>query len=195
MSTVERITQISHRIFNTSKSEQSTSRTSNPFAASNFQKNILTEDVFESSKKANHNNVSFTGNLTASSKRIYSTFVGSLNDFGNKFSEGIESIMEFGNRMKQGLVSAWNKIQEIGNREVSLNVSLEGAKNLLNKEVSMEGTLIGAKNVLGRDIKSFFVNSREREISKMSKMDPKSEVKPMFTEALSALEADMVQAA
>lgn len=191
MSTVERITQISHRIFNTSKNEQSTTRTSNPFAASNFQKNILTEDVFESSNKVNHNNVNFTGKLTASSKRIYSTFVGSLSDFGNKFSEGIESIMEFGNRMKQGLMSAWNKIQEIGNREVSL----EGAKNLLNKEVSMEGTLIGAKKVLSRDITSFFVNRHEREINKMSKMDPKSEIKPMLTEALSALEADMVHAA
>ena len=51
MTAIERINQLSHRIFNTSKSEQQTSRTSNPFAASNFQKNILTEDVFENLKK------------------------------------------------------------------------------------------------------------------------------------------------
>ncbi len=38
MSTIERLNQFSHRIFNTSQNEQSTSRTSNPFAASNFQK-------------------------------------------------------------------------------------------------------------------------------------------------------------
>ena len=50
MTAIERINQLSHRIFNTSKSEAQTTRTSNPFAASNFQKNILTEDVFESSK-------------------------------------------------------------------------------------------------------------------------------------------------
>ena len=50
MTAIEKINQLSHRIFNTSKNEQNTSRTSNPFAASNFQKNILTEDVFVSSK-------------------------------------------------------------------------------------------------------------------------------------------------
>ena len=174
MTAIERINQLSHRIFNTSKNEQQTSRTSNPFAASNFQKNILTEDVFESSKSKQADKVSFTGNLTASSKRIYSTFVGSINDFGNKFYEGIESVKAFCSRMKDGLVSTWNKIQEIGNKEVSLD---------------------GAKEVLSRDISSFFVNSHDREIAKMSKMDPHSEVKPMFREALSALESDMVQAA
>lgn len=53
MSAIERINQLSHRIFNTSVTEQNVARTSNPFAASNFQKNILTEDVFESSKEDN----------------------------------------------------------------------------------------------------------------------------------------------
>lgn len=166
MTAIERINQLSHRIFNTSKSEQQTSRTSNPFAASNFQKNILTEDVFESSKSKQADKISFTGKLSASSKRIYSTFVGSINDFGSRFYEGIESVKAYCSKMKEGLVSTWNKIQEIGNREV-----------------------------LSRDITSFFINSHDREIAKMSKMDPHSEVKPMFREALSALESDMVQAA
>lgn len=174
MSAIEKINQFSHRIFNTSVTEQSVARTSNPFAASNFQKNILTEDVFESSKKKEDHKISFTGNLTASSKRIYSTFVGSINDFGNKFYEGIESIVAFGVKMKEGIVNTWNKIHELGKQEVSLE---------------------GAKEMLSRDITSFFVNSREKEIAKMAKMDPHSEVKPMLTEALSALEADMVQAA
>ena len=170
MTAIERINQLSHRIFNTSKSEAQTSRTSNPFAASNFQKNILTEDVFESSKAKEASKVSFTGNLTASSKRIYSTFVGSLGDFGNKFYEGIESIISFGNRMKEGIISGWKKLHEIGNTEISLDGTME---------------------VLSRDIKTFFVNGREKEISKLSKMDPHAEVKPMLVEALSALEADM----
>ena len=43
MTAIERINQLSHRIFNTSKSEAQTSRTSNPFAASNFQKAIILE--------------------------------------------------------------------------------------------------------------------------------------------------------
>lgn len=170
MSTIERLNQFSHRIFNTSKNEQNTSRSSNPFAVSNFQKNILTEDVFVSSKAKQNDKVSFTGNLTASSKRIYSTFVGSINDFGNKFYEGIESIKVLGMKIKDSLVNTWSKIQELGNTEIKLD---------------------GAKEVLSRDIKTFFVNSNEREISKMSKMDPHMEVKPMFREALSALEAEM----
>lgn len=171
---IEKLNQLSHRIFNTSKSEQNTTRTSNPFAASNFQKNILTEDVFESSKAKQNDKISFTGNLTAGSKRIYSTFVGSINDFGNKFYEGIESIKAFGIRMKDGIINTWNKIHELGNKEVSLE---------------------GAKEVLSKDITSFFVNSREREISKLSKMNPHMEIKPLFKESLAALEADIAAAA
>ncbi len=187
MSTVEKITQLSHRIFNTSANEQNTSRTSNPFAVSNFQKNILTEDVFESSKAKEAKNVSFTGNLSAGSKRIYSTFVGSLSDLGSKFYEGIENIVAFSRKVWDGVVNTWNKIQEIGNKEINL----EGAKNVLNKEISLDG----AKNVLSMDITSLFAKPKEREIAKMAKMDPHSEVKPMLKEALSALEADMTAAA
>ena len=174
MSAIEKINQLSHRIFNTSVTEQNVARTSNPFAASNFQKNILTEDVFESSKKKEENKISFTGNLTAHSKRVYSTFVGSINDFGSRFYEGIQSLVSLGNKMTEWSVNTWNKIHELGQKEVSLE---------------------GAKDILSRDISSFFVNGREREISKMSKMDPISEIKPMFSEALSALEADMVMVA
>lgn len=174
MSAIEKVNQLSHRIFNTSKNEQSTSRTSNPFAASNFQKNILTEDVFESSKSKETNKINFTGNISAGSKRIYSTFVGSINDFGSKISEGIESIKAFGNRMLEGIVNTWNKIHEIGNKEVSLD---------------------GTKELLGRDITSFFINRREREISKMANLNPHMEVKPLLVDALSALESDMVMVA
>lgn len=175
MSTIERITQLSHRIFNTSVTEKSVARHSNPFAASNFQKNILSElnkDVFVSSSAKDKLNLS--DKITASSKRIYSTFVGSISDFGNRIIDGIESIKAFGSRMKEGLVSAYHKIKEIGDTEISLE---------------------GTKEFLSRDIKSFMINGRQREITKMSKMDPHTEVKPMLADALSALESDMVQAA
>ena len=176
MSTVEKITQLSHRIFNTSVTEQNVARTSNPFAASNFQKNILTEDVFESSKgSTNGGKISFAGNITAGSKRIYSTFVGSLGNIGNKISEGIESVVAFCSRLKDGVVNTWNKIQELGNREVNFD---------------------GAKEILGRDIKTFFhINSRERNIAKMAAMNPREEIAPMFTESVAALEADITKAA
>ena len=172
MTAIERINQLSHRIFNTSVTEKTVARSSNPFAASNFQKNVLNADSFVSSTAKEKLNMS--DKISASSKRIYSTFVGSINDFGSRFYEGIESVKAYCSKMKEGLVSTWNKIQEIGNREVSLD---------------------GAKEILSRDITSFFINSHDREIAKMSKMDPHSEVKPMFREALSALESDMVQAA
>jgi hypothetical protein len=174
MSAIQKINQLSHRIFNTSLTEQTVARSSNPFATSNFQKNILTEDVFESSKAKEKSNLSFTGNLNASSKRIYSTFVGSISNFGSRLIEGIESIKAFGCRMKDSVLNTWNKINELGRKEVTLD---------------------GAKDILSRDITSFFVNSREREISKMSKMNPHLEVKPMLQSALSALESDMVKVA
>ena len=175
MSTIEKITQLSHRIFNTSVTEQNVARTSNPFAASNFQKNILTEDVFESSQKATEGNVSFTGKLTAGSKRVYSTFVGSLGNIGNRISEGIESVVAFCGRVREGVVNTWNKLQELGNKEVNFD---------------------GAKEVLGRDIKKFFnINTREKEIVKMAAMNPREEVAPMFTESLAALEADLAKVA
>ncbi len=174
MTAIERINQLSHRIFNTSMTERNVARSSNPFAASNFQQNILTEDVFESSK--HDNKVSFTGNLSAASKRIYSTFVGSITDFGHKFYEGLDAIKEFGVKMKDCMVSAWNKINEIGKTEVTIDLD-------------------GARDVLSRDITSFFGNTHAKEINKLSKMDPHTEVKPMLTEALSALEVDMILAA
>jgi len=168
MSTVQKLSQLSHRIFNTSVTEKTVARQSNPFAASNFQKNILTEDVFESS--AGKSKLNLTDKITASSKRIYSTFVGSINDFGNRFYEGIESIKAFGMKIKDSIVNTWNKVNEIGKTEIKLD---------------------GAKELLSRDFTSFFINGHDREIAKMSKMDPHMEVKPMFREALSALEADM----
>ena len=90
MAKIERITQLSHRIFNTSLNEKNVSRSSNPFA--NFQKNVLNADVLELSSKKD---INISGGITQCTKRIYSTFVGSINDFGKRFYEGIEKRNEF----------------------------------------------------------------------------------------------------
>lgn len=169
MSTIQKITQLSHRIFNTSVNEKNVARSSNPFAASNFQKNILTEDVYESSNKSK-----IYENINSRTKRIYSTFVGALGNIGNRFNEGIESIAAFCGRMKDGIVHTWNRVCELGNTEVSLS---------------------GAKDVLSRDITSFFVGGHERTIDKLAKMDPQTEVKPMFAQYVQALEADIAAVA
>ena len=169
---IDKVSQLSHRIFNTSVTENRVARESNPFSQSNFQKNILTEDVFESSTAKDKLNLS--DKITASSKRIYSTFVGSLSNIGNRFQEGIENIAAFCNRMKDGVVNTWNKISELGHMEINLE---------------------GAKEVLSKDIMSFFNMGHERQIAKMAKMDPHSEVKPMLIESLSALESDIATVA
>lgn len=181
MSTIERIGQLSHRIFNTTANEQSVRRDSNPFAKSNFQKNILTEDVFESSKK---NTVSFTGlhnGITQGTKRIYSTFVGSIANLGKRFYDGIESIKEFGNRMKETVVGVYNKVKEIGNTEIHIGEGIKNGYNVIKEKLSMD---IGE-----------LVNTRGREVAKMAKLDPHTEVKPMLVESIKALEESMTQAA
>ena len=177
MSTIERIGQLSHRIFNTTTNEQNVRRDSNPFAKSNFQKNILTEDVFESSKK---NVVSFTGlnnGITQGTKRIYSTFVGSIANLGKRFYDGIESIKEFGNRMKEGVVNVFNKAVEIGNTEIHIGEGFKSGYNIIKE------------NVAG------LVNTRGREVARMAKLDPHTEVKPMLVQSIKALEESMTQAA
>lgn len=173
MSTVEKVSQWSHRIFNTTLNEQNVRRSSNPFAQSNFQKNILMEDVFESNAPKN---VSLSGCITQGTKRIYSTFVGSINDFGKKF---YESIKEFGLGVKNSIVAGWNKLCDIGNTDIR-----DGLKVGYNAVIE----------VLTADMGKLF-NTREKEITKMAKMDPHAEVKPMFAESLKALEEEIAQAA
>ena len=178
MSTIERVCQWSHRIFNTTANEQNVRRSSNPFAKSNFQKNILMEDVFESSAKKD---VNFTGGITQGTKRIYSTFVASINNFGKRFYDGIESIKEFGLRMKDGIVSAWNKVCDLGNTEIHLG---EGLKNGYSAVIDVLSTDMGK-----------LINTREKEIAKMAKMDPQTQVKPMLLDSLKALEEEISKAA
>ena len=178
MSTIERIGQLSHRIFNTTANEQNVRRNSNPFAKSNFQKNILTEDVFESNSKKN--TVSFTG-ITQGTKRIYSTFVGSIAGLGKRFYDGIESIKEFGTRMKESIVNVFNKVKEIGNTEIHIGEGIKNGYNTIKEKLSIDV--------------SDLINTRGRAVAKMAKLDPHTEVKPMLIESLKALEESMTQVA
>ena len=178
---IDKVSQLSHRIFNTSVTEQRVARESNPFSKSNFQKNILMEDVFESSSKKDINFTGVNGKITAGTKRIYSTFVGSINDFGKRFYEGVESIKEFCRGIKNGIVSGWNKIAEIGNTEIH---PIEGIKNGYN----------AVKSALSYDVGELF-NVRGREVTKMAKMDPHTEIKPMLIDSIEALVAEMKEVA
>lgn len=106
------IPSIRARLFNSSKHEQvksSNDTTSNPFAQTSFKGNVLTADVFETSK-AKNNQPSFTGKLAsvpAKSKLYLSAMVGSINNFGSKISEkfhaGIENINSFCKRVSDNV--------------------------------------------------------------------------------------------
>ena len=164
----DKVTRLSHRIFNTTATETKVVRDGNPFSKSNFQKNILMEDVFQSSTaKAT---AGINDKISAGTKRIYSMFVGSITDFGNTIIDGIESVKAFCSKVKSNAVETWNKVYKIANTEIRFD---------------------GLKETLQRDITSFFPTDTGKGIVKMSKMDPHTEIKPMFTEALAALDADL----
>ncbi len=117
---------IRERLFNTSKHENATQRnSSNPFAASSFKGNVLTADVFESSTKKD-DQIDFTGKLKASA------LVGSISGIGEKFQNMINSVVSFGNRMKENVVNGWNKLNELGNIEISFTPAKEKAVSIYN---------------------------------------------------------------
>ena len=138
------IPSIRERLFNTSRHEQTTQRSSNPFAASTFKGNVLTADVFESSTKQNQ--PTFTGKLKAS------TFVGSISGIGERFQHMIDSVVKFGVRVKESVVNSWNKLEGI---EISFNPLKERmtstynhAKEMLTTPISeMFSTGISSKQV------------------------------------------------
>lgn len=174
---IDKVSQLSHRIFNTSVSEQRVARESNPFSQSNFQKNILMEDVFESSSKKNNITFGGVGKINAGTKRIYSTFVGSINDFSKRFYDGIETIKEFCKGVGESIAAGWNKIAEIGSTEIH---PLVGIKNGYQ----------AVKGALTYDVGELF-NVRGREVAKMAKMDPHTELKPMLIDSIEALQKEL----
>ena len=123
------ISNIRERIFNTSKHEASVARpansVSNPFAANTFKGNVLTADVFETSKPKEP---AFTG----ATKLKASALVGSLTNLGSKIQAGIENIVAFGKRMKEGISNAWQKMRET---EISFAPLNSSANFLLCPEI------------------------------------------------------------
>jgi len=133
---------IRERLFNTSKHEQTTQRSTNPFAATSFKGNVLTADVFESSTKQQ----TFTGKLKASA------LVGSISGIGERFQNIINSVVGFGARIKENVVNGWNKLEGI---EISFNplkermtTAYNSVKEVMTKPISEMFTGgISTKNV------------------------------------------------
>ena len=107
------IKSIAPRLFNSTKYETSVARNSNPigkeitnpFAKSGMKMDVLTADVFGTASKADTSN-----SIISKTKRMYSTFVGSINNFGNSIKQGIESIGAFCNRIKNNVTGFWDML-------------------------------------------------------------------------------------
>ena len=165
------IAKIGQRIFNTKKKKKTVARSSNPFAASSFKGNVLTADVFESSKQAT---------AQAKDKLTYSTLVGSLANIGNRFQQGIESVIAFGNRMKEGITNFWNMMK-------TTEVSFEPAKKALNTEITFD-PVKKAMGTAAESIKENFSRIFDKvPTAKQISQMPIAEIRPMLINEEAAL--------
>ena len=160
------IPSIRERLFNTSKHEQTTQRSSNPFSASTFKGNVLTADVFESSTKQNQ--PTFNGKLKAS------TLVGSISGIGERFQNIINSVVQFGVRMKESVVNGWNKLEGI---EISFNPLKERMVSAYNHTKEMLSTPIS---------EMFSTGISSKQVAKMEDM---TEARQLLQNHVTAWEA------
>lgn len=159
------IPSIRERLFNTSKHEVSTQRSTNPFAASSFKGNVLSADVFESSAKKDSRPV-FTGKLKAS------TLIGSISGIGERFQNMVKSVTEFGTRIKNSVVNGWNKLNDI-------ELSFTPAKERISSAYNSLKNLMGVSDLLSGGISA----------KSVAKMDDMTSVKQLAQDAVSAWEA------
>ena len=157
---------IRERLFNTSKHEQTTQRSTNPFAASSFKGNVLTADVFESStKKAEP---AFTGKLKASA------LVGSISGIGEKFQNMINSVVKFGVKIKENVVNGWNKLEGI---EISFNPLKERMSSAYNS----------VKEAMSTPISEIF--SKGISAKQVAKMEDMTEARKLLADNVALWEA------
>lgn len=160
------IPSIRERLFNTSKHESTTQRSTNPFSASTFKGNVLTADVFESSAKKNQ--PIFTGKLKAG------TLVGSISGIGEKFQNVINSVVAFSNRVKESVVNGWNKLEGI---EITFNPLKEKMSKAYGSMKEILSTSVSDLMYQGVSAKS------------VAKMDDMTALRAMFKDNVAAWEA------
>ena len=160
------IPSIRERLFNTSRHETTTQRSTNPFAASTFKGNVLTADVFESSVKKD--TPVFTGKLKASA------LVGTISGMGEKFQNIINSVAQFGNRIKENVVNGWNKLEGI---EISLNPLKERMTNIYGSVKEILSTSVSDLMYQGTSVKS------------VAKMEDMTMARNMLKDGIAAWEA------
>ena len=136
-----KITQSNFTLFKPLSKEERQEVHSNPFGI-NFKGNVLTSDVFESSKaKEASNNISnpFAA-VTGKSKMVASAVVGSMNSFNEAFRSRINSIISFGRQVKDTIANSWEKAK---NTEISLDFKglAESISSKFNNQYSVNNLL------------------------------------------------------
>lgn len=114
-----KISQTNFSMFKPMSKEERQEVHSNPFGI-NFKGNVLTSDVFESSKPKEASNTSSNPFATVStkSKMVASAFVGGMNSFNEAFRSRINSIISFGRQVKDSISNSWEKAK---NTEITLD--------------------------------------------------------------------------
>ena len=93
------------------------SKHTNPFGLS-FKGNVLSADVFSSSKvkTENHENTGIFGKIAEKGRAVKSAIVGGINNFntelGTRFNNGINRIVSFGKKIGENTKALWKKANE-----------------------------------------------------------------------------------
>lgn len=114
-----KISQTNFSMFKPMSKEERQEVHSNPFGI-NFKGNVLTSDVFESSKakEESHTSSNPFASVSNKSKMVASAFVGSMNSFNEAFRSRFNSVISFGKQVKDSLANSWEKAK---NTEISLD--------------------------------------------------------------------------
>ena len=154
---------------------------SNIFIDKEFIADVRLDSIPNASKTVIDYQRGYVDCMTPIVDSIISEIIKEKNDKLQKYKEckGNESIKEFCRGVKDSVVSTLNKIQEIGNTEIHIG---EGIKHGYES----------VKNVLSYDVGSLF-NTRGKNVARMAKMDPHTEVKPMLIDSIEALASDMAK--
>ena len=138
-----KISQTNFSIFKPMSKEERQEVHSNPFGI-NFKGNVLTSDVFESTKAKETTNSSnpfdsFT-KLTNKSKMVASAFVGGMNSFNEAFRSRINSIISFGRQIKDNIANSWEYAK---NTEIKLDFKglTESIASKFNNQYSVNNLL------------------------------------------------------
>ena len=115
----------------------------NPFGIT-FRGTVIQMDVFEKADAADTTTTtspSLKERLQNTGKLLASAWVGTI----NKISSLKTNVIAFGNKIKTSTVNFAKKVQEIGNREVDLDIFRYNVSRLQNQPVSELRTMLATE--------------------------------------------------